>query len=92
VKNGIDYKSFFTNTNGMGTNYEKITESLDLVSKRLQHSLGDPVRLYAPESLRNRRASILVGPRGVGKTTYLLRTFKMRMHFIYRWTIHWWQE
>ncbi len=60
----------------MDTNYEKITESLDLVSKRLQHSLGDPVRLYAPESLRNRRASILVGPRGVGKTTYLLRTFK----------------
>lgn len=58
-----------------------LQKSLESITARVQLHLEEPKRLFDCAPLFNRRASILIGPRGVGKTTYLLRQAKERNAF-----------
>lgn len=53
-------------------------DSMRIVQTRLEASLMEPARPWRSERAPNDRAILLYGPRGVGKTSYLLRTSKSK--------------
>ncbi len=54
-------------------NFAQLAKSLSQITVRLQSNLEEPFRETHFADLFARRASLLIGPRGIGKTTYLLR-------------------
>jgi len=52
--------------------FSDLTHKLEVIQNRLIQQLPPSRRLFDEKGILNRRASLLVGPRGTGKTTFLL--------------------
>ncbi len=74
VKYGIDIHPYFINTIRVSNliTFQELTTKLEVIQARLLKSLPENQRLVAPHGILKRRATLLIGPRGVGKTIYLL--------------------
>ena len=57
----------------MRPDFSHITDALSIIQSRLIADLPNYERLQGGEDLLSKRAIILLGPRGVGKSTFLLR-------------------
>lgn len=67
----------------MSIAFDELASRLQQISRRLETATPKQERLVSFPDLFKNRASLLVGPRGVGKTTFLIRNAQKHSHVFY---------